>query len=287
MLHKMIKTFAPVAAIALSAALAGCGDFDMKINDSEGVPLAELDMSGPAPEELAVSGPDTIILTEGDTLTITIDGDAEDADQVRFHRDGKTLGVFRESGNWSKGSAVTVNITMPAPREIAIGGSGDVEASTMAREASIAIGGSGSVAVKQIDAESLEVVIGGSGSVAAAGTAESLEMSIGGNGNGDFAELKVDDAEINIGGSGNVSLQSDGKVVANIGGSGNVDVKGDATCTLNSFGSGSLTCTSTTETTTTEKEVAAKSKAAESKQAKPSKTKRVAKKSTSRKPRKA
>ncbi len=257
MLNTMIRKLTPLAALALGTALSGCDGIDIKINGEKGVPLAELDMSGPPPDELVVSGPDKVILTQGDTLDITVDGDNDDADKVRFHRDGDLLGVTRSDSDWGESSAVTINITMPAPREIVIGGSGDVVAATMARDASIAIGGSGNVVVNQIDAERLEVTIGGSGSVSATGTTKRLEMTIGGNGTGKFADLKADDVEISIGGSGNVSLRSDGEVEANIGGSGNIDVIGEATCTLKSFGSGTLNCKpASDETTSGEAEVA-------------------------------
>ncbi|HSM53046.1 MAG TPA: hypothetical protein VK839_02550, partial [Erythrobacter sp.] len=75
MLNKLIKRLAPVAAIALSAAVAGCNDMNIEINGEEGVPLAELDMSGDAPTELILAGPDTVVLSEGDALDIDVEGD--------------------------------------------------------------------------------------------------------------------------------------------------------------------------------------------------------------------
>jgi len=243
MIQSFVKRVAPLAALAMSVGLAGCGDFSVTINGEEGVPLSELDMSGATPDELVVSGPDKVIVTAGDELSISVEGDDDAVDKVRFVLDGDLLGVTREEGTWSDNGTAVVRVTMPAPREIVIGGSGSAEANTMADEASIVIGGSGSVSVGEINAKSLEVAIGGSGSVTASGTTEQLEMSIGGNGSGRFSNLKADDVEITIGGSGSVDLQSDGSVEANIAGSGSINVTGSATCDVNAFGSGTLKCT--------------------------------------------
>ncbi len=96
MLHKLIKGLAPVAAIALSAAVAGCGDMDIKINGEEGVPLAELDMSGDPPTGVVLAGPDRIVLTEGEALDIDVTGDAEAIDLVRFLAEGRNAGCLAQ-----------------------------------------------------------------------------------------------------------------------------------------------------------------------------------------------
>jgi len=247
MFERFIRRMAPLAALTMSLGLASCGSIDVKINGKEGVPLAELDMSGEAPTELLVAGPDKVIVTEGDALTIDVEGDSADA--VRFVLDGKMLGVTREEETWDWDGQAIVRVTMPALEEIDIAGSGSVEAATVASDAEINIGGSGSVAVDQVNADRLEIAIGGSGSVRAAGSARDLEVSIGGSGGTNLANLTADDAEISIAGSGSVSLKSDGKVEASIAGSGSVNVVGSAECKVTALGSGTLTCKPAAETT--------------------------------------
>ncbi len=242
MFQHFLKRMAPIVAVAMSMGVAGCGDIDIKINGKEGVPLAELDMTGDAPTELLVAGPDKVIVTEGDTLDITVEGDDSAVEKVRFVKDGKMLGVTREDSSWSSDDQAIVRVTMPAPEEIDVAGSGSVETATLASNAQVNIGGSGSVAIEQVAAESLEINIGGSGSVKAAGTTERLEIGIGGSGGTNLADLKADDAEISIAGSGSVSLASDGKVEASIMGSGSVNVTGSAECSVTAMGSGSLNC---------------------------------------------
>lgn len=289
MLHKMIRNFAPLAAIAMSAALAGCDGMDVRINDEDAVPLAELDMSGAPPTELALVASDTVILTEGDTLDITLEGDEDAIEALRFTNSDGTLGIVRESGRWKDTGQAIVRVTMPAPEAISIAGSGSVESARMATNAAINIAGSGSVDVSAFDSEMLEVSMGGSGKVTGTGSAERIEISSAGSGQVDLAGLTTERAEVSIVGSGDVRFASDGDVEASIAGSGSVYVTGSATCTVSSVGSGKLVCENKSAAEAAEEEVATKKAAAKAKQAKAKKkaAKKVAKKAGAKKPRKA
>jgi carbon monoxide dehydrogenase subunit G len=232
---------APVAALALGTALGGC-TADVEIDGTDGVPLSDLDMDGAAPTEVVLASGDRVILREGSALSITVDGDPDETDKLRFALDDETLGIMRENDSWGSGSSVTVNVTMPPPEEIVVAGSGSILAQSLAKDAELTIGGSGDMAVETIAADSLEINIGGSGSIKGSGQASKLEINIGGSGDVDLAGLKVDDAEITIGGSGDVAFASDGTVEADIAGSGDVRVTGSAECEVNAIGSGKLTC---------------------------------------------
>ncbi len=240
----MIRTtkHAALATIAtLGLAVAGCGDVDVKINDDEGVPLAQLDMDGAAPNQLVVSTAARVMVSDGENLDIEVDGDTDNA--LRFTLKDGVIGITSEKGADFDRGAVTVRLTMPAPESIVVAAAGNVSSETLAPDSSLLIGGSGSIDVASIEAEALNIAIGGSGSVSGAGTTENLEIAIGGSGDIDLAELTANNAEVSIGGSGDVQFASDGVVEANIGGAGEVRVSGDADCTLNSFGSGKLICT--------------------------------------------
>jgi hypothetical protein len=238
MFDTLIKRAAPVALASL--ALAGC-DMDINFGSSDGVPLAELDMTGDAPRAVALYGPDTLIITEGDTLNVTVEGDEQAVAALRFDRDGDTLGVMRD-GEWKDTGKATVRITMPAPREIDMAGSGTINAATMAEEAEINSAGSGQISVGTLTAKRLEISMAGSGTVRASGSAERLEISIAGSGDTELDGLTADRAEVSIAGSGDVRFASDGEVEASIAGSGDVRVVGTAKCEVSSMGSGKVTC---------------------------------------------
>ncbi len=233
-LEQIFRKMAPVAALAAATALSGCG-----INSVDGVPLAELDTSGPAPSGVALGGSDLVVITSGDTFTIDIEGSEEAQEAMRFDLDEDTLSIGRESDD---GGQATVNITMPAPTSLAVGGSGQITTDAMSGDPEIAIGGSGQIIATGLDGGRLEVALGGSGRTEISGEVDNLELAIGGSGTADMADLQVGDAEISVGGSGNATFASDGNVEARIAGSGDIRVTGSATCTLNSVGSGRLIC---------------------------------------------
>ncbi len=232
---------ASTALLGAGLALPGC-DGGIEINGQKGVPLSEIEISGPPPSQVILSSSDTVIVTDGDIFDIQVEGAG--AEGLRFVRDGEVIGVTREN-NWTGPSGAVIRITMPPPREIVIAGSGSVQAQSLASNAEINVGGSGKVQFQRVAAEKLGINIGGAGSVQGTGTARTLEVLIGGSGDIIMPGLKADTAEVSIGGSGDVVFASDGTVEANIGGSGDVKVSGNAKCKLNSFGSGSLTCTPT------------------------------------------
>lgn len=242
MFHKLIKGIAPVAAIALSAALAGCGDVKYEINGEKGVPLSELDMTGDAPTELVLAGPDTVVINEGSSLDIDVSGDAEVVDLIRFTLDDGTLGILRKDGSHKGTSTAVIRVTMPAPRALTIAGSGTIEAAEMADEADINILGSGSLVVKSLKAQKADVNVAGSGSFTTSGSVNTLDLNLLGSGSAAMRDLKVESADITIAGSGEAEFASDGKVDANIMGSGKVTIHGRATCKVNAMGSGKLVC---------------------------------------------
>ncbi len=242
MIHGFFKRVAPLAAMAMAAGLAGCDKMDIKINDMEGVPLADLDMTGDPPTELALAGPDTVVITDGKKLAITVEGDQTAIDTMRFSLKDGTLSILRADGNWKGTGIATVRVTMPSPKSLTLLASGTIEAASLSGDASVQILGSGKVSTAKVAAESLDLTIAGSGNYEAAGTTKSMDMTVAGSGSASMSGLKTDSAKISILGSGSAEFASDGEVSAEMMGSGNVTVIGSTTCKVNSMGSGTVTC---------------------------------------------
>lgn len=245
MLHRMFKRVAPVVVMAMGAFTAGCDGMEMRVGGSDGVPLAELDTSGTAPTGVALASPDTLIVSQGQTLDIAVSGDPAAVEALRFKIEDGTLGVMREHDSRKLEGRATVRVTMPSLRSIVLAGSGTVEAASLTGDAEVTIAGSGKVRTAQVAAGSFTMTVAGSGSYAASGSAESLELSLVGSGRSDMADLTVGSADVTIAGSGAAKFASDGDVEANIIGSGEVTVIGRATCTINAVGSGKLNCRET------------------------------------------
>ncbi len=242
MIHKIIKGLAPLAILASATLVSGCDGVNVQIGDTDGVPLAELDMSGPAPTELVLAGPDNVFVTEGEKLSIDVSGDEKAVDALRFSLDDGALGISREKDSWKNNGTAIVRVTLPSLTGITLAGSGDIEAETLSGKGDVTIAGSGKTKINRVDTSSLDLTIAGSGSFEAAGTTGTLDMTIAGSGKASMAGLSVETADISVAGSGDTEFASDGKVEANIVGSGSVTVIGRADCTVSSLGSGKLRC---------------------------------------------
>ena len=240
--NRFAKALGPIIAVALAAGAAGC-EGKVSINGDDGKPLSELDMSGKAPEELVLAGPDEVRVIPGDKLAITVEGDAEARDQILFSLKDGSLAIHRKDKTFaSRDKVAIINVTMPAPREVVLAGSGKIASPQLASKAEVTVAGSGTVESSSLSADALELTIAGSGNFRAAGNVKKLELTIAGSGAAQMDALKVERAEVSIAGSGSTAFASDGEVEANIMGSGNVTVKGRARCTVSSLGSGKLVC---------------------------------------------
>ena len=240
---QLINGLAPILAVAMAAGIAGCDGSHVSINGEHGKKLSDLDMSGAAPSELVMFGPDEVQMTQGDKLAITVDGDPAAVEQLRFTLKGGTLGILREGKMFSgDGKQAVVHVTMPAPKELTMGGSGKISAPAMAPGAKVTILGSGQIDTQSVSGDQLEVTLPGSGSFRAAGKVGKLDLTILGSGSAELGAVTVDSAKINLLGSGGATFSSDGEVVATILGSGTVTVKGRARCKVSAIGSGQLIC---------------------------------------------
>lgn len=250
MLHKLIRGLAPLAAIAVGASLSGCDGSSFTINGEKAVPLADLDLTGNPPHSVVLAGPDTVILRDGDRMAITVDGDPEAVERVRFALSEDTLAITRENGTPRPSGRATVRITMPSPRALTIAGSGTLEAQSLSGgEGDINVLGSGRLVIDRIAADKLSVNVAGSGTLTGSGTAERLDMNLLGSGEAGLEGLSAQRAKLTIAGSGSAIFASDGEVNAEVMGSGAVTIVGRATCTVKSMGSGKVTCRPASEAT--------------------------------------
>lgn len=201
----------------------------------DGIPLGELDLTGPAPREVGLRGPCRVVVAEGEALAIDVEAEP-DAEEVRFMLDGERLAIC------GGGRDTVVRVTLPAPAKLAVAGSGRMSAARLGRDGEISIAGSGRIEVAALDGGRIKANLAGSGRAAIDGEAEHLELSIAGSGSCDAEGLMVGSAAVHVAGSGDAIFACDGEVQAHLMGSGNVIVRGTARCSVHSVGSGTVTC---------------------------------------------
>ena len=244
--NQIVRVIRPVVLMAVAmAGTSGCSGSDIRYGGVEGVPLTELDFSGPAPEEITLLGPDRVLISQGSTFGITVDDASKDPKGLRFVLKDRSLGIMRTASWTGSGAGATIRVSLPSPpRKLGVSGSGDMVSDALAGSAEVMIAGSGDLETPRVDADALAVSIAGSGTYHAAGRARSLDVSLAGSGDADLEALKVDRAQLSIAGSGDAAFASDGEVNASIMGSGSGRVRGSARCTAQTMGSGSLICES-------------------------------------------
>ncbi len=201
----------------------------------DGVPLAELDLTGPAPRKVAVRGPGQVVLAAGETLAIAVEAH-RDREVCRFMLAGERLAVCGGDRD------TVVRVTTPAPDKLTVAGSGRLTAAKLAHGGEISIAGSGRIEVAALAGGRIKASLAGSGRAAIDGQAEHLELSIAGSGSCDAEGLMVESATVHIAGSGDAIFACNGEVSAHLMGSGNVIVRGTARCSVHSVGSGMVTC---------------------------------------------
>ncbi len=246
-LKHFARAFAPIVGIALAAAVSGCdGKQSFKVNGEEGKILSELDLTGTPPDHVVLAGPDEVRIVQGDQLAIAVEGDPEAAAKVRFTLKDGALGILRDGKLFEKteGKTAVIRVTMPAPRELTLAGSGKMVSAALHSAAKVNVAGSGQVEAAAVGADSLELNIAGSGNFRGAGAVARLDLTVAGSGSADMPGLKTERAKVTIAGSGDAAFASDGEVDASILGSGSVTVTGRARCKVQSMGSGRLICES-------------------------------------------
>lgn len=247
-----------VIALALSAiavGLSGCnfetksdkegGVFNVSFGNSDldkGSPISDADTALAKFTNLAVVGPDEVVVQKGDKASIRAEGDAEALAVLRYKLDGDDLVVGRKSGK-SKGKA-TIIITVPSLSEVTLAGSGAVSVAELNGDSvEWTIAGAGDLSVASVKAKSMDGTIAGSGDATlTAGAVDVADVTIAGAGNIKAEGVTARTADISIVGSGNVGMKVTETVDASIMGSGNITVTGGAKCTVSKTGSGKVTC---------------------------------------------
>ena len=221
--------------------LAGTIGAQVRDGAFQGVPLDELDLTGPVPHEVSLLGPAQVVLSKGKVLRIDVE-DGPGGEPVRFNLGEERLAIMggdRET---------VVRVTMPAPQKLAVAGSGRMTVDKLARDGEVSLAGSGRAELARVEGGKLAVSIAGSGRLMADGRADEFVLSIAGSGSCDAEGLVVEKAAVHIAGSGDAIFTCNGEVQAHLMGSGNVIVRGSARCSVHSMGSGTVTCERDKET---------------------------------------
>lgn len=235
---KPSRILAP-AALAAGAALVltGCSPVDLRT----GGPRATDDREIDAVESVLLRTSGDLEVLVGDTPSLTISAPRNVLDRLTSEVVDGVLVLGRRGFGPSPLGEVRYTLTVPRITDVAIDGSGDVEADfTGADEVRVEISGSGDVSGDRIDAVSVITVIDGSGDVELEGTADESVVELSGSGDVEFDDLVARTARVVIDGSGDVEVRATDSLDIDLSGSGQVRHSGGARVTSDVSGSGSV-----------------------------------------------
>lgn len=186
----------------------------------------------------------TVYVTQGNALSVEIEGDAEDLENIRVEVEGDRLEIKNRKDNWgwSNRGDVKVYVTVSSLNYISVSGSGNMigKGTFKNDELKASVSGSGDIEF-DVEVEDLTVKISGSGSIELGGSAGEVKVGISGSGRLDAEDMVANTYDVSISGSGKCRINVKEEIESHISGSGSVYYKGDPKRVNNSSsGSGKI-----------------------------------------------
>lgn len=198
-------------------------------------------------DEIAVTGPQDVIVTYGEGFSVTADGNSDSLGQMEAVVENGILQIRPRDGSffgdWGDLDDVVFRVTLPRLERVALAGSGEVTIDRVEGENFAAvIGGPGDISIGLLAVDRADFNVTGSGELGAAGTARVVDASVSGSGEIAAGALRTIDASVSIAGSGDVDLDVSGQAAVSITGSGDVDITGTGVCSVTRMGGGDVRC---------------------------------------------
>ena len=184
-----------------------------------------------------------VYYTPGNAHEITIEGDADDVDDLITQVKDGFLQVKYPNSWQIRRSKLTIYITSKELEAVKISGSAKFEAGepVTSEEMDLAMSGSGGIMFEKLDTEEVSVKISGSGKIQILkGGADELDARISGSGKLNAESFEVNEFSAGISGSGGVRITVKEELDAKISGSGKVYYHGSPRVNSTSSGSGKV-----------------------------------------------
>lgn len=188
-----------------------------------------------------------VVVTQGDTEGLTVEGEDNLLPLVTTEVDGKgTLHLGMKSGKGSVRATkpLTFKLATKGLDQVTISGSGNFDAQSLTEKEKgnldVAVTGSGNVKIGTLSADGLKVSLQGSGTLTLGGSVNHQDVTLSGSGDYDTAELKTKTTTFKLSGSGDAEVWATDKLTVESSGSGDVSYYGKPTVEKHVSGSGSV-----------------------------------------------
>lgn len=196
----------------------------------------------PSVSALSLSIDADVIITHGDSQTVSIEGQQNIISNIEKYVTGQGMWNIGYVHPVTKHSGVRIKITSPYIDYLRVSGSGNIQGTNHFPDSTrvfAGISGSGNISIS-LDAQVVETEISGSGQVFLKGSAQDHSINISGSGNVKAFGLETRNTYVNTSGSGNSEVNVLEYLGVKISGSGNVFYKGNPDIEANVSGSGSI-----------------------------------------------
>lgn len=192
-------------------------------------------------DSIDLSGSGDVIITQGETESLTIETDDNVMEHITSEVRGGTLYLGTEPRTNVIPTRLVFTLGVDELRAADVSGSGSIEADSIETDSlELNVSGSGSVNVDSLAADDLKVGISGSGEVQLAGETPEQDIDISGSGQYRAGDLLSETAVVSISGSGEATIWTTGSLDADVSGSGTINYYGAPTVTSSTSGSGNV-----------------------------------------------
>ena len=205
-------------------------------------PVVEQTFDLPDITGVALSIDANVIVTRGDTQTVTIEAQQNIINNIKKYISSNGTWRIDYYDNVKSHDGITIRITTPDFDYATVSGSGNIETNgifSAPGNVEVRISGSGSI-IMDVEAQKVISEISGSGHITLYGSAQEHNINISGSGKISAFDLITQTTSIKISGSGNCEITAEDYLDVTISGSGNVYYKGNPQISTHISGSGNL-----------------------------------------------
>lgn len=209
--------------------LVACNWFGMRTITGNGNVVTEK-RSVAGFSEVSVGGPFLVEIKPGESYSVSIETDENLIKYINLDKDGRKLKIKVRNGiNLRSKHGVKVFISMPEVKALSFAGSGKVVVNgkiVSDEKLDLAVAGSGDIEA-EIDCPEVDADIAGSGTIKLSGQTRDVKIDIAGSGDFKAEDLMSEQTKISIAGSGSAWVYASTKLDISIAGSGDVYYKGN------------------------------------------------------------
>ena len=196
-------------------------------------------------DSVTLAGSGDVIITQGDSESLTVEADDNLMSYIRSEVRGGTLTLGEDDDGWwtnlEPSRPIRYIVTLKDLTAMTLSGSGSMDVASLHTETlDITLSGSGKVLVGSLDAGQLAATLSGSGRVGISGQVPGQKVSLDGSASYEAGDLESESAQIGISGSGNATVWAHTDLKISISGSGTVSYYDLPAVTMEGSGSGKV-----------------------------------------------